>query len=216
MVEIRKFISSSYDSNVYLICAKEALLIDTGTGQGIHFKRLVENIEKVRSLKEITKIILTHCHFDHSGGAGKLQNLTKAEILIHELDLSAVKRGDNVITGARAFGGSQEPLNAKMIGEELDFNDLKLQIIHTPGHTKGSISIYEKSTKSLFCGDTVFADSATGRWDLPTGNYEDLYASVKKLLQLDIENLYPGHGRFVEGNGKEHVKTALEFLEGFE
>lgn len=215
-MKIYKFISSGYDSNVYLIYDKEAILIDTGTGQGIQFKRLVEKIEKLCSLKEITKIILTHCHFDHCGGAEKLQNLTKAEILTHELDLDVLKRGDNVITGARFFGGSQEPLDVKKIGEKIEVGNLKLSVIHTPGHTKGSISLYDDKNKTLFSGDAIFADGATGRWDLPTGSYEDLLSSVKKLSSLEVDNLYPGHGRFVEGNGKEHIKLALEFLEEFE
>ncbi|MDI6887207.1 MAG: MBL fold metallo-hydrolase [Candidatus Thermoplasmatota archaeon] len=214
-MEIHKYISSGYDSNVYLILDKEAVVIDTGTGQGAHFKKLAGGIEKICDLQKIAKIILTHCHFDHCGGAEKLRNLTKADVLIHELDFNAIRIGDNVITGARLFGGSQEPLEVKKIGEKIEVGNIKLKVIHTPGHTKGSVSLYDNKNKSLFSGDTVFADGATGRWDLPTGSYEALLSSVKKISLLEVENLYPGHGRFVEGNGKEHIKLALEFLEGF-
>lgn len=213
---VHKIISSSYDSNIYLILSKSKILIDTGTGQGYYFKKLVENLKNICALR-IEKIILTHCHYDHTGGACLLKELTGAEMFIHVKDANAIVTGNNISTGARMFGGSQEPLNVLKLdnGDAIDCGEINLEIIHTPGHTPGSISIYEPASKSLFSGDTVFADGATGRWDLPGGNYRELLQSVKKLSKLDIDNLYPGHGEVVEGNGKEHIKRALEFLEEF-
>lgn len=216
-MKVYKLLSASYDSNVYLILAAKAVLIDTGTGQGMHFKNLVKKLEKLKSLEKIEQIILTHCHFDHTGGAKELGALTHAKIFIHQQDSNAVRTGDNVFTGARAFGGSSEPLEVFNLAENnmVDCNLTQLRVIHTPGHTQGSISLYEEKTKSLFSGDTVFADGSTGRWDLPGGNYEELLSSVRKLAKLDVRNLYPGHDRFVEGDGAQHIKLALEFLEGF-
>ncbi|MBU4256437.1 MAG: MBL fold metallo-hydrolase [Candidatus Thermoplasmatota archaeon] len=205
-----------YDSNVYLIKCSKPILVDTGTGQGIYFKKMIENIEKLCSLKSIKTIVLTHMHFDHTGGTGKLQKLTDANLLIHEDDAGHVRIGDNVATGARMFGGSMEPLNASVIGECIDGGDIKLKVIHTPGHSPGSVSLYEPESKSLFSGDTVFADGSTGRWDLIGGNYSQLLNSVRKLSKLDVKNLYPGHERFVEGNGNEHIMMALRFIESIE
>jgi len=205
-----------YDSNVYLIKSSKPIVVDTGTGQGIYFKNMVENIEKICSLKSIKTIVLTHMHFDHTGGAGKLQELTDANLLIHEDDADHVRIGDNVATGARMFGGSMERLNVSNIGRKIDGGDIALKVIHTPGHSPGSISLYEEKSKSLFSGDTVFADGSTGSWDLIGGDYNQLLNSVRKLSKLDVKNLYPGHERFVEGNGNEHIMMALRFIESIE
>ncbi len=202
-----------YDSNIYLILCKKTIIIDTGSGQGIYFKKMIENIEKNCCLKTIKNIVLTHMHFDHAGGASKLQEMTDAKILIHKNDLNPVRIGDNVVTGARMFGGNMEPLNASVIGNSVDGGDIKLKVFYTPGHSPGSISLYEEKSKSLFSGDTVFADGSTGRWDLIGGNYEQLLKSVRKLSALDVRNLYPGHERFVEGNGNRHIMMALKFIE---
>lgn len=204
-----------YDSNIYLILCKKPVIIDTGTGQGIYFKKMVEIIEKNCCLKSIKNIVLTHMHFDHAGGASKLQKMTDAKILIHKNDLNPVIIGDNVVTGARMFGGNIEPLNASVIGEDVDGGNIALKVFHTPGHSPGSISLYEPESKSLFSGDTVFADGATGRWDLIGGDYEQLLKSIRKLSALDVKNLYPGHNRFVEGNGNEHIMMALRFIESY-
>lgn len=205
-----------YDSNVYLIKCSKPIVVDTGTGQGLYFKKMIENIEKLCSLKSIKTIVLTHMHFDHTGGTEKLQKLTDANLLIHKDDASHVRIGDNVATGARMFGGSMEPLNTSIMGDSVDGGDVALKVIHTPGHSPGSISLYEPKSKSLFSGDTVFADGSTGRWDLIGGDYNQLLNSVKKLSKLDVKNLYPGHERFVEGNGNEHIMMALRFIESIE
>jgi len=205
-----------YDSNVYLIKCSKPIVVDAGTGQGIYFKKMIENIEKLCSLKSIKTIVLTHMHFDHTGGTEKLQKLTDANLLIHKDDASHVRIGDNVATGARMFGGSMEPLNTSITGDSVDGGDIALKVIHTPGHSPGSISLYEEKSKSLFSGDTVFADGSTGRWDLIGGDYNQLLNSVRKLSKLDVKNLYPGHERFVEGNGNEHIMMALRFIESIE
>ncbi|MBA3044185.1 MBL fold metallo-hydrolase [archaeon] len=205
-----------YDSNVYLIKCSKPILVDTGTGQGIYFKKMIENIEKLCSLKSIKTIVLTHMHFDHTGGTGKLQKLTDASLFIHEDDASHVRIGDNVVTGARMFGGSMERLSVSNIGSVVNGGNITLKVIHTPGHSPGSVSLYEPKSKSLFSGDTVFADGSTGRWDLIGGNYTQLVESVRKLSKVDVKNLYPGHERFVEGNGNEHIMMALKFIESCE
>lgn len=205
-----------YDSNVYLIKCSKPIVVDTGTGQGIYFKKMIENIEKLCSLKSIKTIVLTHMHFDHTGGTEKLQKLTNANLLMHKDDANHVRIGDNVATGARMFGGSMDPLNTSITGDSVDGGDVALKVIHTPGHSPGSISLYEPKSKSLFSGDTVFADGSTGRWDLIGGDYNQLLNSVKKLSKLDVKNLYPGHERFVEGNGNEHIMMALRFIESIE
>jgi glyoxylase-like metal-dependent hydrolase (beta-lactamase superfamily II) len=202
-----------YDSNVYLIKCSKPIIVDTGTGQGVYFKKMIENIEKLCGLKSIKTIVLTHMHFDHAGGASKLQKMSDADVLIHGDDAGHVRIGDNVATGARMFGGSMERLSVSNIGNVVNGGDITLKVIHTPGHSPGSISLYEPESKSLFSGDTLFADGSTGRWDLIGGDQEQLLKSIRKLSTLDVKNLYPGHNRFVEGNGNEHIMMALRFIE---
>lgn len=203
-----------YDSNVYLVICEQPIIIDTGTGQGIYFQNVIKRLKKIISPEEINKIILTHMHFDHSGGASVLSNLTNADIFVHEYDAGALKTGDNILTGARMFGGCIEPTDVKTIknNEIIDCGNVEFSVIHTPGHTAGSISLYEKTKKTLFSGDLVFADGGVGRWDLPGGDYNKLLDSLNKIKKIDIENLYPGHGRYVLGNGNTEIKKSFEMI----
>jgi glyoxylase-like metal-dependent hydrolase (beta-lactamase superfamily II) len=95
------------------------------------------------------------------------------------------------------------------------FGDSGLELIHSPGHTIGSIVLYDRATKSLFSGDTVFANGGVGRWDLETGNLGQLRESITKIEELGLENLYPGHGPAIEGGASEHVRMSLDSLGGW-
>jgi glyoxylase-like metal-dependent hydrolase (beta-lactamase superfamily II) len=90
-------------------------------------------------------------------------------------------------------------------GDEID--DFK--VIHTPGHTSGGICLWDG--ENLISGDTIFAGGGVGRMDIG-GDYTDMKNSVKKLMELDVKNIYPGHGPMVELNGKEHIKMSYSFL----
>ena len=103
------------------------------------------------------------------------------------------------------------PITALSEDDEIDLGGgEKLTVIHTPGHTVGSICLLGQG--NLFSGDTVFADGGVGRWDLETGDYNQLLASVEKLAGMNFENLFPGHGLSVEGNAKVHLDLSLRHL----
>jgi glyoxylase-like metal-dependent hydrolase (beta-lactamase superfamily II) len=124
-------------------------------------------------------------------------------------------KGDSISTCARDFGDSLEKMNVFPLSNSSTINcgDAKLKVIHTPGHTSGSISFYEPSTKSLFSGDAVFADGGVGRWDLATGDYNTLLISISELFKLGALHLYPGHGPYVKDNAQEHIKMAMRNLQ---
>ena len=82
--------------------------------------------------------------------------------------------------------------------------------MHTPGHTIGSMCLIGKNC--LFSGDTVFADGGVGRWDLDTGNYEQLLDSLEKLADIMVDDLYPGHGPSARGNAPDHLAMSLRAL----
>lgn len=197
------------DSNIYLIEAEKPVLIDTGTGFNI--SGTLKEIKKILNKKPIQMILLTHMHYDHTGGAKKIAEAYKSRVHAYGNDAEALMGGDGSNTCARDFGERIEKMDISPLSNNsvIDCGDLNLRVIHTPGHTSGSISFYEQNTKSLFSGDTVFADGGVGRWDLPTGDYNALSTSVSELLKLGAVHLYPGHGPYINDKAQEHIKMAL-------
>ena len=199
-----------YDCNIFLVNRK--VLIDAGTGHNhlIFMKWLKEHTDP----KDVHTLILTHRHYDHTGGAAAILSETGARAYIHEADAPPVLNGDEVTTGARTFGGEQTPIDTELIheGHNFDIDGNVFTVIFTPGHTIGSITLYERENAILFSGDTIFAHGGVGRWDLATGNHTALQNSIEKLTKLEIIDLYPGHDVVVLGKGKEHALLSLESI----
>jgi len=201
------------DSNIYLIIDETIALIDAGTG--LNFETVKRNLGKF-NLKpsDVQLIINTHCHYDHVGGDRDFVRASGCEVAIHELEAGLLRKGDQIITLAQGLGKTLEPLEvARELhrGDRVKLGELTLEVLHTPGHTRGSISLYEPEQKILFSGDTLFCDGV-GRVDLPTGDGEALARSLRELAKLEAERLYPGHGPLAERNARRHVLDALEFI----
>jgi len=167
---------------------KEAAVIDPGG-----------DVDKI--LMTLTKdklhcvtIINTHGHFDHTGDNKRLKEVTGAKLVIHRADAPMIlQQGSNGSLWGMEVEDSPPP---DLYVEERDvitFGDISLQVLHTPGHSRGGISLL--SDKMVFVGDTLFAGSI-GRTDLPGGDYETLIRNVKeKIFPLgDDVVIYPGHG----------------------
>ncbi len=139
-------------------------------------------------------IINTHGHFDHVGGNRKLKDATGAPILIHASDVPML---DQLSASAASFGLSAEnsppPDQTVADGDVITFGEISLTVIHTPGHSPGSISLH--TDNKVFVGDLLFAGSI-GRTDLPGGDFDTLVTSVrKKIFPLGDEvTVYSGHG----------------------
>ncbi len=189
------------DSNSYLI---DDVLVDTGTGQNPEY--LYSKLKEHGVNPEDIKIIVnTHCHYDHVGGN---KNFPNAKIAIGKIDGEAIKADDDPNTVSNLFGHSIERHDVDIELEEGD-KIKNFEVLHTPGHSKGGICLWDG--ENLICGDTVFANGGVGRMDIG-GDYEDMKKSVKRLKELDVKNLLPGHGPIVLNNGKEHLKMSYSML----
>jgi glyoxylase-like metal-dependent hydrolase (beta-lactamase superfamily II) len=117
--------------------------------------------------------------------------MTGAKVLIHEDD--ALGLTDDLVCLSGSYGEHAPGIPATCFIKEGDIID-DLEVICTPGHTIGSICLYDETSKSLISGDTVFGDGGYGRYDLPTGDRAALIASIEKLKGLRIDGVYCGHG----------------------
>jgi hydroxyacylglutathione hydrolase len=147
--------------------------------------------------REVSAIVLTHGHFDHLGAARALIGQTEAPLLVHCLDAYRLTSADT--TGGSLFGFPHHhaPAADRLLndGDVVEAGPLELTVLHTPGHTQGSICLVTKDKGHLFSGDTLFAGSV-GRTDFPGGDSHALLESIAtKLATLPDETVvHPGHG----------------------
>ena len=197
---------SDVDSNIYI---HGDTVIDAGTG--FNFTRLMMLLRVLKkSLGDFKQVINTHGHFDHVGGNGYFIN---AKVAIHQDDASILEKGDNKASMADFFEGKVKPKKPDVIlkdGDEVDIDGMKYQVIHTPGHSPGSVCLYDPKSKTLFSGDTLFSDGV-GRTDTPGGDPDVLGESLEKLAKLKVDKILPGHGDPVLKDGN---KVIVDILKG--
>ena len=192
---------SDIDSNIYLT---DDTIVDSGTG--FNSMRLHSVLRMLNTdLEKIKQVINTHGHFDHIGGNAYFYN---AKILIHENDAAILEAGDLERSNAGFFEGKLKP---RKVDRNLKEGDVvsNLKVIHTPGHSPGSICLYDEKRKILFSGDTVFSDGV-GRTDLAGGDPQALGESLEKLRKLNIEKILPGHGEPVLKLGNKRIEFILK------
>lgn len=172
------FVSGSFGVNTYVIGAdgiKDCAVIDPGGAEPV-LNALKQNDLTCRA------ILLTHGHFDHIGGVKRLKDETGAKLYIHEADadkLSSNRRNLAVLVGDKV--APAEPDVLLRGGETLEIAGLSIQVLHTPGHTKGGVCFVIESEKTIFSGDTLFHDSV-GRTDFPDGSLDEIRHSVVDVL----------------------------------
>lgn len=189
------------DSNCYLV---GDAIIDPGSGENIDY--LKESVNQAGlSMDDFNSIINTHCHFDHCGADKQLQDEYSYDIYMHPLDIEAIVNKDENTTVASSFGMTVPDLDIKELNEKDTINGF--EVLHTPGHTKGSICLVDG--KSLISGDTIFAGGNFGRTDLPTGSSSDMRDSILKIADLDIVQLFAGHGPYAISSVAEQISMAV-------
>ena len=191
-----------YDSNVYVF---EDVIVDTGTGQ--HMDYILKSIQDAgKKVDDLSLIVNTHNHYDHVGG-NRYFNL---QVAMHATDAIALEEGNEDALLATMFGKSVEKMKVDLKLEEGD-KIHGFEVLLTPGHTAGSICLYDGET--LISGDTVFSGGGFGRVDLG-GNMDDMRRSLERLSKLEVKYLLPGHGPAV-GDGSQHIRMANEMVNGF-
>lgn len=192
---IRRFVVGGLETNCYLVgCTKtkEALIIDPGFNRKTEAEAILKEID--RHSLHVRFIVNTHGHPDHISGNGALKETTGAPILIHEYDAPMLT--DSAESPFRMFGlnAFSPPADRTLRdGDAIRVGDIALVVLHTPGHSQGSICLL--GDDMVFTGDTLFAGSI-GRTDLPGASYKEIMRSLKsKLITLaDSVKVYPGHG----------------------
>jgi len=196
--------------NTYLIDGPTRILIDPG-----HFRlfnRVENELKKLGiGIKDIDLVLTTHAHPDHIE-AIKLFKSSETLTALHEKEWELIKKHRDFIDSV--FGITPEAIAPDFFLREGEFwvDGLELKVLHTPGHSPGSLSIYWPEQKALFTGDLIFKNGI-GRTDLPGGSSAQLENSISRLKQLDVRFLLCGHGDIISGN--KAVRDNFETIERF-
>ncbi len=196
--------TSSADAAVYLIHVDDhAAVVDAGCGESVG--QLIKNIRACGvALEAIEYLLITHCHFDHTGGVkGLKKRVPQSMIVAHELEAPYLERGDNNVTAARWYGSMIQPFNVdkKIVGsaEDILLGDRIIQAIHVPGHSPGSmVYVLESEEQKILFGQDVH-----GPLDASLKSDRTAYQkSLKLLLSLEADILCEGHYGVMYGKGE--------------
>jgi len=190
-VELIKLVVGPLRTNTYLLNLQEthSILIDAGPGS---FDRVIYYLDRYNV--KLKYVLLTHAHFDHISDVQFIKEVTGAKVIMHHKDLELIEFAERISQTFR-IRWKLPDIDIVLTNEKvLSIGDITINIIHTPGHTPGSICYYIEDIKWIFTGDTIFKGTI-GRVDLPGGSYKDICYSIKRITSLPgYTRIYPGHG----------------------
>jgi glyoxylase-like metal-dependent hydrolase (beta-lactamase superfamily II) len=204
-------LTSPEDAAIYLIRAgEEAALVDAGCGQSTD--RLFRNIAECGAQPNAVRYLLvTHCHYDHTGGIEGVRKRSRCKVVAHELDAGYLEEGDSMVTAAAWYGSTMDPtpVDIRLQGERNDIGlgGRRVQAIHVPGHSPGSL-VYVVESEGL---RVLFGQDVHGPLhDSLLSSRDDYERSLRLLLSLDADILCEGHYGIFRGKAE-----VAEFIESF-
>jgi len=184
-------------SNIYVMGEEQVTMVDAGVGNKANpvWPQLKEiGIEP----ENLESMIITHAHHDHAMGLFLILERAAPKVYMHKNSTRQI---------ASRIGGNLVEVGE---GDEIETEVWPLEVIWTPGHTEGGISLYAREEKILFSGDTVFPGGNFGRFDGQTGSLQEIKESLRKLRDLEVEYLLPGHGMPALEEGSRHIELAYK------
>ena len=187
---LKKLVVGPLASNCYIVgseSSKEGMIIDPGDEAEV-ISRKVKDLEL-----NVKSVVLTHTHIDHIGALKEVKEATGAEVAIHGDDAQAFQAKSATTMLGLSYPTPPPPDRLLKDGNNIDIGDLHFLVLHTPGHSPGSICLLGQGM--VFSGDTLF-NYGIGRADLPGGSYSQLMNSIHTKLMILPDNtvVYPGHG----------------------
>ena len=196
MITLKVFTFNPFYENSYILSDEsgECVIIDPGCHIPEEEQELVDYVQK-NGLKPV-KLLNTHCHVDHVFGNQFVSEKWNLGLIMHKLDVPVLDSFPKVCQ-MYGFEGKSQPEPAQFVdeGEQIKFGTTTLDILFTPGHSPGSVCFYSKADQLIISGDVLFQNSI-GRTDLPGGNMDVLFDSIRTKLYVlpEAVNVYPGHG----------------------
>ncbi len=194
--------------NTYILKGEKNILIDPGH---FHlFSHVLDGLKSISmSLDDIDLIFITHGHPDHMEAVRRFTN-PDTLVAFSSIELDFIKKVAPHY--GEALGISEFEPQILLKEGSLTVGDNDFQVLHTPGHSPGSMCLYWPEKKVLFTGDVIF-NGGIGRTDLPGGSGEALKKSIKRLAELDVDYVLSGHGDIVYG--RDHVTANFREIESF-
>ena len=196
-MEIHQFTFNAFQENTFILSdeTKECIIIDPGCYEE-NEKETLSNFIRLNNLKPI-KLINTHCHIDHILGNKFVSEKWNIDLYVHKEEIALLENSEEIAKtyGFTQYRGSPSAKYFLKEGDILEFGNSKLNVLYTPGHSPGHISLSSIEKNLVIAGDVLF-NGSIGRTDLPQGNYQDLIDSIHNhLLVLDDSYIvHCGHG----------------------
>jgi len=193
--DVNLIVGDGLCSNIYVIGKQEVVVVDTGVGN--YANPVWPQLEELGIMPDNVKgVVLTHAHHDHAMGTFIILQRANPKVFVHNLDTRyiASRLGDNLIKVEE--------------GDVIETELCPFRVIWTPGHTEGGMCLYNEEGKILISGDTAFADGYYGNYVGESGSIESMVESLRKLSELEVDIMMPGHGSPIFEGAGEHIKKA--------